>query len=89
MVRARVNEPLRFTATLSDGETLWAFRWSCDDTPASLYLRETGAGVILVSEPIDDHPAGWQEVPRQGTLVVRAGKVVNLTVEDSGWRNAA
>jgi len=89
MLRAGVSEALRFTATLSDGETLWAFRWSCDETPASLYYRETGAGVILVSEPIDDHPAGWQEVPRQGTLVVRGGKVVDLSVENSGWRTAA
>ena len=43
----------------------------------------------MVSEPIDDHPAGWQEVPRQGTLVVRGGKVVELAVERAGLRNAA
>jgi len=89
MVRAGVNEPLHFTATLSDGVTLWAFRWSCNEVPPSLYYRETGSGVILVSEPIDDHPAGWQEVPRQGTLTVRGGKVVDLAVENSGWRTAA
>lgn len=89
MLRARVSEPLRFTATLSDGETLWAFRWSCDEAPPSLYYRETGSGVILVSEPIDDHPAGWQEIPRQATLVVRQGRVVELAIENSGWRNAA
>jgi glutamine amidotransferase len=89
MLRAGVDAPLHFTATLSDGETLWAFRWSCDEFPPSLYYRETAEGVIFVSEPIDDHPAGWQEVPRQGTVVARGGRVVDIQVENAAWRSAA
>jgi predicted glutamine amidotransferase len=89
MLQAGVADPLHFTATLSDGNTLWGFRWSCDDAPASLYYQETPTGVTLVSEPIDDNRAGWQEVPRQGTLVVRGGKVVDLIIEDEGLRVAA
>jgi predicted glutamine amidotransferase len=89
MLQAGVSDPLHFTATLSDGDTLWAFRWSCDDAPASLYFKETETGVTLVSEPIDDNRAGWLEVPRQGTLIARGGKVVSLDVEDEGLRAAA
>lgn len=89
MLKAGVDEPLRFTATLSDGETLYAFRWACDGAPPSLYYRETGLGVVLVSEPIDDHPAGWQEVPRQGTVTVRGGKVVDMNADRTAWRSAA
>ena len=89
MLQAGVEDPLHFTATLSDGETLWAFRWSCDDAPASLYYQQTAEGVTLVSEPIDDNRAGWQEVPRQSTLIVRGGKVVELRMEELGLRAAA
>lgn len=75
---AGVAEPLRFTATLTDGETLWAFRWACDARPATLYYKQDGAGLRLVSEPIDGQKAGWTEVPRGFTLVSRRGEGVRL-----------
>jgi predicted glutamine amidotransferase len=77
MRAAGVAEPLRFTAGLTDGETLWAFRWSCDARPPSLYYKQDSAGLRLVSEPIDAN-ADWQEVPRGFTLVSRRGAAVEL-----------
>ncbi len=42
MVRASgTTEPLRFTSALSDGENLYAFRYSNNDTPNTLYYRES------------------------------------------------
>ena len=66
----RTPWPLRFTAALSDGRSLWAFRWACDAQPPSLYFRHTPSGLVLVSEPIDENRANWREVPRGHALVL-------------------
>ena len=78
MQAAGVSEPLRFTATLTDGETLWAFRWSSDARPPSLYFRPQPGGLLLVSEPIDGTRGNWQEVPHGCTLVARPGRGVEM-----------
>lgn len=80
MRRAGITEPLRFTATLTDGETLWAFRWSCDARPPSLYYKQDAAGLRLVSEPIDGQKSGWVEVPRGGTVTALRGEAVRIGV---------
>ena len=40
MEEAGVEEPLRFTASYTDGESLHAYRWACDGRPPTLYFRE-------------------------------------------------
>lgn len=79
MQQAGVTEPLRLTAAISDGERLWAFRWSSDAKPPSLYWRDDEAGLVVVSEPIDDHHADWQAVPAGGCLVVEPGEPGRMT----------
>ncbi|MGY2053047.1 class II glutamine amidotransferase [Methylobacterium sp. JK268] len=74
MRAAGIDEPLRLTAVLSDGEGLTAFRWACDGAPPSLYWRETGSGVLVVSEPIDGCREDWRVVPKGATLIVRTGR---------------
>ena len=78
MQAAGIAEPLRFTATLTDGETLWAFRWSSDARPPSLYYKPQPGGLLLVSEPIDGTRGNWQEVPRGCTLVARPGRPAEM-----------
>ncbi len=78
MRAAGVDEALRFTATLTDGDTIWAFRWACDARPATLYFKQDASGLRLVSEPIDGQRAGWTEVPRGFTLISRRGGPVQL-----------
>ena len=78
MQAAQVAEPLRFTAAITNGDTLWAFRWACDARPATLYYKQDATGLRLVSEPIDGQKAGWTEVPRGVTLVSRRGEPVRL-----------
>ena len=70
-VAAGIDEPLRFAACVADGETLHAFRWSSDAYPPTLYYRATGAGVVVVSEPVDGDHTRWTEVPRYGHITVR------------------
>jgi glutamine amidotransferase len=65
-----VRQPLRFAATLSDGQQLWAFRLSTDDKPPTLYLQQCTDGLsritgsIVASEPlcdaVKDATAPWQ-----------------------------
>jgi len=76
---AGVTEPLRFTAAVTDGDGLWAYRWSCDGRPPSLYFREEAGALLVVSEPIDDPAKGWREVPKGCALIARAG--ASVTVE--------
>ncbi|GEP00480.1 class II glutamine amidotransferase [Methylobacterium haplocladii] len=79
MHAAKVTEPLRFTALLTDGRTLTAFRWACDGRPPSLYYRESEAGIVVVSEPIDGCREGWTIVPKGGTLQVTRGRPAIVT----------
>lgn len=74
MKGAGITEPLRFTALLTDGDELTAFRWACDGRPPSLYYREDEAGLVVVSEPIDGCKDGWTVVPKGGTLRARRGE---------------
>ena len=84
-----VAEPLRFTATLSDGESLWAFRWACDGRPPSLYYRQSETGLVLVSEPIDEDRAVWHEVPRGHALIARPGAALLLVPMQEAMAQAA
>ena len=75
IVRASgTREPVRFTAALSDGHDLYAFRYSTDDAATSLYYRDTGNHVLVVSEPLDRDVAYWKPVPPGHTVVVREGQ---------------
>jgi glutamine amidotransferase len=89
MREAGIDEALRFTAAVTDGEALHAYRWACDGKPPSLYYRETASGLIVVSEPIDAERAGWREVPKGCTLVARPGEPVAVRCLDEAMAGLA
>lgn len=70
--------PLRFAAALSDGDTLWAFRWSSDEEPPSLFYRRRRGGVTIASEPTDRGLPDWDEVPPGTCIVVKRGRPVRI-----------
>lgn len=70
--------PLRFAAVLSDGDTLWAFRWSCDARPPTLFYRQRRGGVTVASEPIDQGYPDWDEVPSGTCLIARRGEPIRI-----------
>jgi len=73
MVRASgAKDPLRFTSALADGENLYAFRYSNNDTPNTLYYRESRHNVVIVSEPLDTERSHWKAVPQSHLIVARA-----------------
>jgi predicted glutamine amidotransferase len=89
MGEAAVAEPLRFTAAVTDGDALHAFRWACDGKPPSLYYREDAAGLVVVSELIDGRRDGWREVPKGCTLVARAGQKATVECLDEAMARLA
>lgn len=89
MKDARVMEPLRFTAALTNGEDLYAFRWASDTKPATLYAREDERGIVIVSEPLDHTKANWQEVPRTCALVAKRGEKTAMRCMDEAMALAA
>ena len=78
MDAAGIAAPLRFTAALTDGSRLWAFRWASDNRPATLYWRQDAGGLVVVSEPIDDATGGWIAVPSGSVLVSDAARSVRV-----------
>jgi glutamine amidotransferase len=72
------HEPLRFTAALANGRDLYAFRYAANDQANSLYYRESGDNVVIVSEPLDTNRAHWKEVPPGHAIVAREGERLTL-----------
>ena len=66
---ANIDEPLRFTAALSDGSRVVAVRYASDDKPPSLYWRQDGGTTIIVSEPLDGEAQSWNRVPANHFLI--------------------
>ncbi len=70
MQRVGIEEPLRFTAVLSDGEDLHAVRYASDGQSPSLYVGENDHGRIVASEPLDGQHEHWQAIPANGGVRV-------------------
>jgi predicted glutamine amidotransferase len=72
------DEPLRFTAALSNGHDLFAFRYSAHEKANSLYYDASGEEVVIVSEPLDGTPDRWKAVPPGHMVVAQAGRPVEI-----------
>jgi predicted glutamine amidotransferase len=65
------EERLRFTAALSDGNAIYAFRYAFKDSANTLYYRGGAQGTVVASEPLDDDRHHWTPVPENHVLVAR------------------
>ncbi|MCH2132892.1 MAG: class II glutamine amidotransferase [Phycisphaerales bacterium] len=84
-----VAEPFRMSVAVTNGQSLWAARYSSNgDTPTLYWGRGLSlAGhdgevytlhedsTVVVSEPLDMHQYNWQEVPDRGLMHVSNGDV--------------
>jgi glutamine amidotransferase len=89
LLEAHATEPFRFTAALSDGKSLYAFRWASDDRAPTLYYRDTRTQLIVVSEPLDGERGCWKEVPQGCALIAKAGKPVAVRCFNEAMRAVA
>src|SRR5262249_34156832 len=70
--------PLRFPPALANGRDLYALPLAPNDNANSLYYRESGGNVVVVSEPLDANRAHWKPVPPGHAIVARDGGPVSL-----------
>ena len=70
------GQPFRFTAALSDGRDLYAFRYATNDAANTLYYRQSDDGVVVASEPVDRKHAEWIAVPDNSVLIARKDETV-------------
>ncbi len=89
MREAGIEEALRFTAAVSDGEQLVAVRWASDEKAPSLYYREEDGDLVVVSEPLDSDGVCWKPVPQGCALVARPGEAVTIRCMNEAMRQAA
>jgi predicted glutamine amidotransferase len=68
------EDRLRFTAALSNGRDLYAFRYAVNDKANTLYYQESESSIVIVSEPLDDDHKKWISVPESHVLVALAGE---------------
>lgn len=80
MKKHSITSPLRVTAAASDGENIYALRYSNDPYPPSLYYacetkNQSETSCLVLSEPLDHTPDHWIEVPPSSLLVSNGGEV--------------
>jgi glutamine amidotransferase len=87
--RDGAREPLRFTAALSDGQNLYAFRYAANVRANTLYFRELPAGLVIVSEPLDRDHRNWTAVPENHVVIASRGEGVRIEPMFAWKREAA
>ena len=85
-----VEHPLQMTLGLSDGERLYAVRYSSERQSRTLFHSKSVEGLeeinprleifgddarAIVSEPLSDMSDYWAEIPESSALIVEAGEI--------------
>jgi len=88
MDKHHVQEPLRASIAVSDGQSIWAFRYSNDANSPSLYFGnpQTQANssnnlvTTIASEPLDAQAKHWNKVDEATAIVWNAAAVEQHTI---------
>ena len=74
-----IESAFRFTAVLSNGNSLYATRYATDPEPPTLFWRDENGQRLIVSEPLDFEADHWHEVaPSQLLIAERSGGIQEL-----------
>ncbi|RBO82040.1 class II glutamine amidotransferase [Marinomonas aquiplantarum] len=63
MKQKDIQEPLRFTSVVSNGDEMIAIRFSSDEQAPSLYCKAFDTHIVIGSEPLELSNQGWTLVP--------------------------
>jgi predicted glutamine amidotransferase len=88
VTQSKSGDRLRFTAALTDGRDLYAFRYSVNDQANTLYYRESERGIVIVSEPFD-RDENWVVVPEDHVVIAKAGDPARMRPLFERQRQAA
>ena len=89
MANSGVREPLRFAATYTNGEDLYAFRWASDNKAPTLYLRGMEGALMVASEPVDNEHDDWTLIPQGHALIAKRDRPVEIRRFEIAQRLAA
>jgi glutamine amidotransferase len=67
-----IDEPLRFTSVLSDGQRLWAIRYASDHHAPSLYIKTFADYLVVGSEPLELSGEGWDLIEQDTITCIEA-----------------
>ena len=76
-----IVEAFRATFSVTNGEQIWAVRWSSDAYAPSLYKRDLGGDILLASEPLDGEVQNWQEIPPNSLVCLSRDADQNTTID--------
>jgi len=79
MVNRGIEEPLKASICISDGERLWAIRYSSDSDAPTVFIRKKGANITVASEPLERH-RDWKKVKKQSILVIEGDTVTSHAI---------
>jgi len=73
-----IDTAFRFTAVLSNGQAIYAIRYSSDPEPPTLFWQNVNGQRLIVSEPLDFEADHWQEVAPSQLLIAAANGTVQV-----------
>lgn len=76
-----IKEPFRATFAISNGDQIWAVRWSTDVYAPSLYQRDLNGDILLASEPLDGEAQNWQEIPPNSMVCLQRAASAKTKIE--------
>lgn len=76
-----IKDPFRATFSVTNGDQVWAVRWSTDAYAPSLYKRDMGGNILLASEPLDGETQNWQEIEPNSLICLSRNADQNTTIE--------
>jgi len=76
-----ILEPFRATFAVTNGDQIWAVRWSSDQYAPSLFKRDLGGDVLLASEPLDGEEQNWEEIPPNTLVCLSRGPDQITTID--------
>ncbi|MCG9595932.1 class II glutamine amidotransferase [Vibrio sp. Isolate25] len=69
-----IEEPLKASICISDGEQFWVVRYSSANDAPTVFIRQDGANIALASEPLEKS-ADWRKVSAQSILSIKGDAV--------------
>ncbi|WP_394125930.1 class II glutamine amidotransferase [Vibrio hepatarius] len=74
-----IEEPLKASICISDGEQFWVVRYSSDQEAPTVFIKQDGANVVLASEPLEKSPQ-WKQVSPQSILAIHLDKITSYVI---------
>ncbi|WP_414932942.1 class II glutamine amidotransferase [Vibrio europaeus] len=79
MADKHIEEPLKASICISDGNQFWAVRYSSDQEAPTVFIKHDGANVVLASEPLEKS-SEWKKVSPQSILNIYSDKVESYAI---------